>query len=126
MTMNTLTTVSRFRTAIATALFGTVASSLAVFPAVADSSGLPQTTVKYGDLNIAGPEGAAVLYSRIRRAAKNVCLQFDGDRLDIHGQREACINKAILDAVTKVNAPALSAVYGAKTGKEVPMRLVSR
>ena len=34
----------------------------------------------------------------------------------------ACIDKAILGAVTKVNAPALSAVYSAKTGKEVPTR----
>jgi len=120
-----MTTVSRFRTAIAAALFGT-AFGFAVFPAVADSSDAPQATVKYGDLNVASPEGTAVLYARIRHAARNVCLQFDGDHLDASGQREACINKAISDAVTKVNAPALSALYRAKTGKEMPMRLVSR
>jgi UrcA family protein len=125
MTMNTMTSVSRFRTVIATALFGT-ASSFAVLPAVADSSDPPQTTVKYGDLNVASPQGVAVLYSRIRHAASNVCWQFGGDGLAAYGRREACINKAISDAVTQVNAPALSALYGAKTGKEVPMRLVSR
>ena len=123
--MNTMTTVSRFRTAIAIALFGT-ASSFAVLPAVAEDSDPPQTTVKYGDLNVAGPEGATVLYARIRRAAKNVCSQFDGDRLDVYGQREACINKAIFDAVAKVNAPALSALYSAKTGREMPTHLASR
>ncbi|MGA2189983.1 MAG: UrcA family protein [Steroidobacteraceae bacterium] len=124
--MNTMTTVSRFRTIIATALFGAVASSFVVLPAVADSSDPPQVTVKYGDLNIAGPQGAAVLYARIRHAASNVCWQFDGQGLDAYGPREACINTAISGAVTKVNAPALSALYGAKTGKEVPTRLVSR
>jgi UrcA family protein len=83
-------------------------------------------TVKYADLNVGSKEGAAVLYARIRHAAKNVCFQFDGGGLDIYGQREACINKAILGAVAKVNAPALSALYSAKTGKELPTRLVSR
>ena len=83
-------------------------------------------TVKYGDLNVDSAKGAAVLYARIRHAAKNVCLQFDGGGLDVYGQRAACINKAILGAVTKVNVPALSALYSAKTGKEVPTRLVSR
>jgi UrcA family protein len=97
-----------------------------VLPAVADSSDPPQVTVKYGDLDVASPQGAAVLYARIGHAAKNVCWQFDADSLDAYGQRAACINKAILDAVAKVNAPALSALYGAKTGKEVPTRLASR
>jgi len=123
--MNTMTTVSCFRTVIATALIG-AASSFAVLPAVADGFDPPQLTVKYADLNVASSEGAAVLYARIRHAANNVCLQFAGRGLDVYTQRETCIDKAILGAVTKVNAPALSALYGAKTGKEVPTRLVSR
>jgi UrcA family protein len=122
----TMTIVSRFRTVIATALYGAVASSFAVLPAVADSSDPPQTTVRYGDLNVASAEGAAVLYTRIRHAAENVCLQFDRDRLDVYGRGKACMKKAISDAVIKVNAPALSALYSAKTGKEVSTRLVSR
>jgi UrcA family protein len=120
MTMNTMNTVSRFRTIIAAALFGTLASSFAVSPAVADSSIPPQTTVKYEDLNIASPEGAAVLYSRIRRAAKNICSRIDGDGFDAYGQRQVCINKAMLDAVTKVNAPALSALFASGYGKPQP------
>jgi UrcA family protein len=124
MTMNTLITVSRFRTVIATALFGTVASSFAVLPAVADSFATPQATVKYGDLNVASPEGAIVLYGRIRHAAENVCLQFD--RFDLSGKKQACRNNAILEAVTKVNVPALSKLYSAKTGKDVATRLASR
>jgi UrcA family protein len=125
MTMNTLTTVSFFRTIIATALFGT-AASFAVSPAIADSFDPPQVTVKYADLNVASSAGAAALYARIQHAAENVCSQFDRSGLDAFEQRKACMHKAIFGAVTKVNAPALSALYGAKTGTEVPTRLVSR
>src|SRR5277367_3841997 len=39
-------------------------------PADADSN---QTTVHFGDLNIDRPAGAAVLYRRIRAAARSVC-----------------------------------------------------
>jgi UrcA family protein len=126
MHMNSKNTVSRFRSMIATALFGAVASGFAVLPAVADSFDAPKVTVKYGDLNLSNPQGAGALYARIRSAAKSVCSQFDGPGIDPYMQRDACINKAIFDAVTKVNNPALSAAYGAKTGKKVPTRLVSR
>ncbi len=124
--MNTMTTVSRFRAVIATAFLGAVAQSLVVMPAVADSFDPPQVTVKYTDLNIASPQGTAVLYARIGQAAKDVCRQFEGRELNVLRQREACISKAISDAVTLVNAPTLSALYKTKTGKEVPTRLASR
>jgi UrcA family protein len=126
MTMNTTTnTVSFFRTVLATALFGT-AASFAVSPAIADSFAPPQVTVKYADLNVASSAGAAALYARIQHAAENVCSQFDRNGLDAYQQRKACMHNAIFGAVTKVNAPALSALYGEKTGTEVPTRLVSR
>ncbi len=123
--MNTTTTVNRFRTVIATALFGAVASSFAVLPAAADSFDAPQVTVKFGDLNISNSQGAAVLYGRIRAAAERVCSPYDESGLEAKMRLSACIDKAIFGAVTKVNAPALSAVYSTKTGKEVPMRLAS-
>jgi len=123
--MNTIVTVSRFRT-IAAALVGAVASGFAILPAVADSSDVPQYTVKFGDLNISSPEGAAVLYARIKFAAKIVCSEYDSGGFEFAMERVVCINQAILGAVTKVNAPALSAVYSAKTGKEVPTRLASK
>jgi UrcA family protein len=126
MTMKTMTTVNCFRTVIAAALFGTVALSFAVSPSVADSFDPPQVTVKYGDLNVANSQGASALYARIQHAAENVCLQFDWGGLDNYVQRKACIHKAISGAVNKVNAPTLTALYSAKTGQEVPTRLVSR
>ncbi len=118
--MNTKTTVNRFRTEIATALFGAVVSSFEVLPAVADSFDVPQVTVKFGDLNISSPAGATVLYGRIRAAAEKVCSPYDRSGLGAKMHLNACIDKAILGAVSKLNAPALSAVYSAKTGKDVP------
>jgi UrcA family protein len=121
-----LVTASRFLTVIATSLFGAVASSFAVLPAIADSLDVPKVTVKYGDLNLSNPQGAAALYARIRSAAKSVCSQFDGPGIDPYRLREICINQAISGAVAKVNSPELSAVYSAKARKKVPTRLVSR
>ena len=123
--MNKTTIVSRFRNVIGTALFGAVASSFAILPAAADSFDAPQVTVKYWDLNVSNPRGAAALYARIKAAANNVCSTLDGPGLNAKAQRNACVGKAILDAVTKVNNSALTAVYNAKIGKEVPTRLAS-
>jgi UrcA family protein len=124
MNMNRMTTISNFRSVIATALLG-AASSFAVLPAVADSFSAPQITVKYGDLNLANAQGAATLYSRIQAAAKNVCWQFQGRDIQATVQRNRCVDKAIFGAVTKVNNPALSAMYGEKTGKGMPTRVAS-
>jgi UrcA family protein len=112
-----------FRTVIATALIGAIASSLAVLPAVADSFDAAQITVKYGDVNLANSQGVATLYSRIQAAAKSVCLQGSGAEPIVH--REACVDKAILGAVSNVNNSALTAMYSKKTGKEMPSQLAS-
>jgi UrcA family protein len=124
MNMNRLNTFGGFRTVIASALFGAIASNFAVLPASADSFDAPQVTVKYGDLNLANSQGVATLYSRIQAAAKNVCWQ-DGRDIQSTVQRNACVDKAISGAVTKVNNSALSAMYGQKTGKEMPTRVAS-
>jgi UrcA family protein len=121
--MNSMTSTIRFRTVIATALFGTVASSLAVLPAVADSVDASQIAVKYGDLNLSNPQGSAALYSRIQGAAEYVCWQFDGPGIQATLRYSVCVDEAIVGAVSQVNVPALSAVYSAHAGKEVPTRL---
>ena len=125
MNMNAMSTISRFRTVIATVLFSGVASGFAVPPAYADSSDVPQFTVKFGDLNVSSREGSAVLYGRIRAAAEKVCSPYDRSGLEFKVHLNACIDEAILGAVNRVNNSALTAVYSAKTGKEVSTRLVS-
>ena len=122
--MNRMNTFGGFRAVLATALVGAIAGSFAVLPAVADSFDAPQITVKYGDLNLANSQGVATLYSRIQAAAKNVCWQ-DGRGVQATVQGNRCVDKAILGAVTKVNNSALSAMYGEKSGKEMPTRVAS-
>jgi UrcA family protein len=123
--MNSMTTTTRLRNMLATALFSTVASSLSVLPVVADNVDAHQITVKYGDLNLSNPQGAATLYSRIQAAAKDGCWQFEGPGIQATLQYNGCVDEGIVGAVTQVNNPALSAVYSAHAGKELPTRLPS-
>jgi UrcA family protein len=125
LNMNAMTTVSRLRTVIAAVLFGGAACGFAALPADADSSDVLQFTVKFGDLHVSSPQGAAVLYGRIRAAAEKVCSPYDQRGLESKMHLNACIDKAILGAVTRVNNFALTAVYSAKSGTELPTRLVS-
>jgi UrcA family protein len=125
MNMSTMKTFGGFRVVIATAIVGVISGSFAALPAAADGFDAPQITVKYGDLNLANSQGVATLYSRIQAAAKNVCWQFEGPGIQTTVQRNACVDKAITGAVTKVNNSALSARYGEKTGKAMPTRVAS-
>jgi UrcA family protein len=122
-TMNTMTTAKRFHSLIVASLFGVLCSSLAALPAAADSFEPLKVTVKFGDLDVSNPQGAIVLYGRIRAAAQNVCSPFNGRGLSAKMHLDACVQKAIADAVTAVGEPALFAVYSTKMGKTVAARV---
>jgi len=78
-------------------------------PADADSN---QTTVHFGDLNIDRPAGAAVLYRRIRAAARSVCgdPQPPGLHMTSPDWRR-CVAQAIDEAVARVDRPAVTAYH---------------
>jgi UrcA family protein len=61
--------------------------------------------VGYGDLDISTAKGAKTLYLRIRYAAETLC-----ENAATWGKKEgeACVNKAVNDAVARVNAPLLT------------------
>jgi len=123
--MNTKPKSTNFHRMIATMAFsGLVLSFAAVCPA-ADSTDAPQATVKYADLNISSPPGAVSLYSRIRAAAHGVCRTLDGHDLTSKTLFDRCVHKAIADAVTKVDQPALYAVYNAKNKTPKPIMLAA-
>ena len=121
--MNTITRATRIRGLIATAIFSALALSFAAVCAADDSTNPPSATVKYGDLNLSNPQGAAALYSRIVGAAHEVCRSFEIDsRNPMFVQAlNACVHKAIADAVTKVGQPELFAIYNAKNRQPLPM-----
>jgi UrcA family protein len=123
--MNTVTNAQSLRRLRATALCGVIASSAAALPAVADNFAPGNVRVTFGDLDVSRPQGAAVLYGRIRAAAEKVCSPLEASRLAAGTYLDACIDKAVSEAVTKVDQPALSIVYSAKKGVSLPIPLVS-
>ena len=78
--------------------------------------------VGFSDLDVATMKGAKTLYLRIRHAAETVCESAatwgkqDGD---------ACVRKAINDAVARVDVPLLTQYYGlrSKCGKVALLQL---
>jgi UrcA family protein len=119
--MNTTSSSTGLRGLIAAAIFGALASSFSAVSAADPSS--PGITVKYADLNVASPSGAVVLYERIRTAAKSACAYF---WFETDADEARCVQNTVAKAVTKVNQPALSAVYSAKYEMSAPITLVSR
>jgi UrcA family protein len=111
------------KTLITTAIFGALAASGSAMCMAADGSDVPQAMVKFGDLNLANSQGAAMLYSRISAAAHEVCKSFDIDGRDLGSRtrQDACVHKAIADAVIKVCQPQLFAIYNAKNDQPLPI-----
>jgi UrcA family protein len=118
-------TVNRFSASIAASLFSVLSSGLCMLPAAADSLEPLAMTVNFADLDLSHPHAAVVLYGRIQSAAQQVCSPFAGMGLSARMHMDACVRKAISDAVTSVGKPALFAVYSAKMGKAGPVRLAS-
>jgi UrcA family protein len=73
---------------------------------------LAQITVRFGDLNLDQPAGAAALYRRIRLAAEHVCgdPRPPGSFIPSHFWR-SCVAQAIERSVIAVDRPALTAYY---------------
>jgi UrcA family protein len=123
--MNTSTPSTPLRGLIASAIFGALASSFSAVSAAdpANSASSAGITVKYADLNLATPSGALVLYERIRTAAKSACIYF---WFETDAAEARCVQNSIARAVTKVNRPALTAVYNAKFKTSAPTPLLSQ
>ena len=98
------------RTKIYTAIscvMGTAALCSALSTSV-QAEDAPSKTVRFHDLDITKSEGAKVLYSRIRAAARDVCEVSTGGDPILRPAMKACIEKAIDKAVKDVNAPLLT------------------
>ena len=122
--MTITTTSHNFRAALATAILGVLTCSASTVCTAAETDP-PQITVKYADLNVAIPQGAAALYARIQWAARQVCLPLDGRDLGSKARMGACVHKAIGDAVAKVGQPALLDAYNAHYRQSTPIVLAA-
>jgi UrcA family protein len=73
--------------------------------AEATASSTVSYPVRYSDLDVSTTKGAKTLYLRIRYAAETLC-----ESAATWGKKEgdACVNKAVNDAVVRINAPLLT------------------
>jgi UrcA family protein len=110
----------------ATVLGCVIASGFAAIPAAeAESFDALQVKVTFADLDVTHPQGAAVLYRRIKAAAETVCSPYWATGFAARADVYDCVRSAIAEAVTAVNQPALSQVYGAKTHTPLTLRSAS-
>lgn len=108
------------------AIVGTLALGFALPAGAGDATETRSITVKFGDLNVSSPDGAAALYSRIRSAAKTVCGPDESSSYPFRTAFNACVHKAIADAVTKVNRMELYTVYNQHNKPALPTGLLSQ
>jgi UrcA family protein len=84
----------------------------------------PVQVVDYEDLDITGSAGALMLYERIEQAALRACEPM---RLQVllHDSAPGCVRRAVADAVSDINAPALTSIhsrYGRLVGTRRALR----
>ena len=117
-----MTTAHRFsltRGGIAASLL-CVLSLTAAAPAPADDDYTPQVIVRFSDLDPSNPHDALTLYRRIHTAADQVCWRLDDNDLSSKLRMQTCIQRAMGDAIIKIDRPALIAIYNAHHRPPLP------
>jgi UrcA family protein len=117
-----IASTGRPRLAIA-AILGCVALGCTAACIAGNDGAVPHAVVKFGDLDLTHPQGAAALYRRIVIAAYEVCKSFDIDihNLEYPAAQIACVHKAVARAVVKVGHPALFEIYNARNHDPLPI-----
>ena len=118
--MNTISSTP-LRTLIAGAILSALAFSLPTVSSAEEGTTPPQVIVKFADLDVSTAQGAQALYGRIHSAADDVCWRMYQSSAAYRLYKDACLQKVIADAVTKVNEPALSAVFASKYSVSAPV-----
>jgi len=77
---------------------------------------VPARTVRFADLDLTTQKGAAVLFTRIRNAAEEVCGEPGSRELAQVVAAKACVDRAIARSVAAVNNAKLSGEYDAHMG----------
>jgi UrcA family protein len=94
-----------------------LAASLTVNVASASTpdDGPKQSVVNFSDLDLSRSRDAHRLYSRIKRAARQVCDNNPSSDLRLLKAYETCMAKAINDAVAQVQSVEVAAIHQADT-----------
>ena len=89
--------------------------SLSLFGAAAIADETPeQVVVQYSDLDLSSTQDAKTLYSRLQRASKYVCREFEGREPAKARLRQHCYDEALAGAVQNVNHRVLTAMHEGK------------
>ena len=73
-------------------------------------------TVRFADLDTASAQGAAALFRRTQRAARNVCGPVEPNvALAVKHPYTRCVRNALSNAIVAINRPAVTA-YAAEHG----------
>ena len=83
--------------------------------AVAAPQASDSINVSYVASDLTQPEGARTLYRRIQGAARMVCHEPDLRDLVLFSAYQQCYDRAVDEAVAKVNATVLTALHRSKT-----------
>jgi UrcA family protein len=95
----------------------TIATSLAR-AAEAPKDDTPAKAVDYSDLNLRKNADVARLYGRIKLAASSVCSPVAGKDAQRAARFHHCVNDAVAQAVTQIDAPLLTQRYAAAATDE--------
>jgi UrcA family protein len=87
-----------------------LAGSLGVAQAATAYGETPAVVVSFSDLDLSTTEGAKTLYTRISRAAREVCPFEDSVEPSRVAKNRACRDAAIERAVSAINSTQLAAV----------------
>ena len=111
--MSTITRSNSMRTPIVIGAVSALMLSIASIALASAANNTRSITVGYGELDIARPAGAQVLYERIVRAATVVCDDFAQPYNEMRTRKSTCFKGAVANAVAKVNSEQLSAIHRA-------------
>ena len=98
--------------------FALVATTLFSFTAPASAAPAGEAVsarVSFADLDIDSQAGADALITRLERTATRMCRpNRSGPQLQTRAQSATCRNNAVRDAVTRLDAPVVTALYIAR------------
>src|SRR5215469_13804493 len=103
------------KSAVRRALLAVALASICTIANAGNPDQPAQRTVRFADLDLSRPAGVAVLYQRIRVAAREVCPPFNQRDLVLRATSRSCVRDAIDHAVVDVHSLTLSRYHQTKT-----------
>ena len=88
-----------------------VALGTAATSAASEPDAMPSRVLRYTEAELHDPQGARLLYARIRSTAGVVCAVHEGASLEQRLRHAACRKVAIDRAIAALHAPLLTALH---------------